>query len=385
MPRIVVLDHTAELGGAELALVRLLEQLDRPPFEVTVILFSDGPLVGRLRGDGHRVEVLPLNSAVASVDRAAAAGPAGIRSAMATVPFVIRLARRLRAAEADVVHTTSLKADLLGLAAARLAGRPVVWHIHDRIAPDYLPGTMVRLVRLLARTLVSAVIANSHATAGTLPGARGLVVAHPGLTSHQIAEATPTSAPPTPIVGLVGRISPTKGQLEFVRAAAIVRRRVPTARFRIVGGSSFGHEAYQDEVRREIHRLGLNGAVELVGFVEDPVAEFDALRVAVHAATVPEPFGQVVAEAMARGIPVVATRGGGVDEIMTPAGETRPLGWTVPPRDPEALAEAIVEVLTNPDEARRRADAAWASVRERLTVEQTGAIVAGVWTRVSHE
>ena len=69
----------------------------------------------------------------------------------------------------------------------------------------------------------------------------------------------------------------------------------------------------------------------------DPVAELDAMTVAVHASPVPEPYGQVVAEAMARGVPVVATDAGGVPEIVT--GGPAPVGWLVPPGDVDALAE----------------------------------------------
>ncbi|WP_332699644.1 hypothetical protein, partial [Halalkalibacter lacteus] len=91
-----------------------------------------------------------------------------------------------------------------------------------------LPGSMVRLVRLLARVAPRVVIANSEATAATLPGARGLTVAHPGLAPDQIARHPRSAAPAPPVVGMVGRISPTKGQLEFVRAAAQVLTAVPS-------------------------------------------------------------------------------------------------------------------------------------------------------------
>ncbi len=382
MPRIAIVDHTAELGGAELALLRMLEHLDGPPFDVVAILFADGPLVMRLRAAGHAVEVLPIAPSVGELRRERAAGAAGLLGAMRLIPFVVRLARRLRALDVDVIHSTSLKADLVALPAALLARRPLVWHVHDRIADDYLPRPLVWLLRTLARTSVTAVVANSEATARTLPGARGLVVAPPGLAAHQISDEAVPPAPQPPVVGLVGRISPTKGQLGFVRAAALVHRALPAVRFRIVGEASFGHEAYRDEVLDTVQQLGLTGVVELPGFVTDPVRELDGLSVAVHAATVPEPFGQVVVEAMARAVPVVATAGGGVDEIMDD-GSGALLGWSVPPRDPEALARAIIEAVTDVGEAGRRATAAWASVQERFPSTRTAGVVGEVWRSVS--
>ncbi|EWT02788.1 glycosyl transferase family 1 [Intrasporangium oryzae NRRL B-24470] len=380
--RVAVLDHTAELGGAELALIRLLDHVDRRRFEVVVVLFSDGPLAGRLRDAGHAVEVLPLGRDVTGVDRHTAGGLQGIVSAARSLPFVARLARRLRALDVDLVHTTSLKADLLGVPAAGLARRPLVWHVHDRIAPDYLPAPLVGLVRRAARRLPRHVIANSAATAATLPGVRRLSVAHPGLTPEQVAPA-PRQAQPEgpPVVGIVGRISPTKDQLTFVRAAAAVAASVPAARFRVVGEPSFGAEAYAAEVADEVRRLGLDDRLTFTGFVSEVADELDALAVCVHAAAVPEPFGQVVTEAMARGVPVVATRGGGVTEILDDGGP--PLGWLVPPGDPAALAEAVTQALSNPEEARARAAAAWHSATERFDIERTAGTVMAVWEEVA--
>ena len=377
--RVVVLDHTAELGGAELALVRLLDEVARSApgrYAVTVVLFSDGPLVGLLRGRGHDVEVLPLSPEVGTVDRHAAGGAAGVRSAARSLPFVRRLASRLRALRADVVHTTSLKADLLGAPAAVLARTPLVWHVHDRVAADYLPRPVVGLLRATARAVPSRVVANSAATAATLPRARGLVVAHPGLAPDQIGEAPRPDGPP--VVGVLGRLSPTKGQLEVVRAAALVLRERSDVTFRLVGAPAFGQEEYADRVRAEAARLGIADRVELTGFVDDPRGALDALTVCVHAATVPEPFGQVVAEALGRGVPVVATSGGGVDEIMSP-GDDGPLGWTVPARDVPALARAIIDAVTHPEEARARAERGRAAVRDRFPVSRTATTVTRVW------
>lgn len=380
--RVAVLDHTAELGGAELALVRLLDHVDRSRFEVVVVLFSDGPLAGRLRASGHPVEVLPLDRDVTAVDRQAAGGLQGIVSAARALPFVARLARRLRTLDVDLVHTTSLKADLLGVPAAALARRPLVWHVHDRIAPDYLPAPLVGLVRAAARRLPRRVIANSAATAATLPGVPRLTVAHPGLTADQVTPA-PRRAQPEgpPVVGIVGRISPTKDQLTFVRAAATVAASLPGARFRVVGEPSFGAEAYAAEVAAEVRRLGLEDRFTFTGFVADVAGELDAMAVCVHAAAVPEPFGQVVTEAMARGVPVVATRGGGVTEILEDGGV--PLGWLVPPGDPVALATAVTHALSDPEEARVRAAAAWRSATERFDIERTAGTVMAVWEEVA--
>lgn len=384
--RVVVLDHTAQLGGAELALLRTCAALDPARVEVTVVLFGDGPLAGRLRDAGVAVRVLPLDPRIAATDRAAAgrsvAGAA--RSAAGTLPFVARLARLLRSLRPDVVHTTSLKADLIGLPAAALARRPLVWHVHDRVAEDYLPAPVARGLRLLARRGPRHVVVNSRATAQTLlPLPRGWTLAYPGLAPEQVA-ADPAArpVPAEPVVGLVGRVSPTKGQREFVEVCALLADRFPTARFQVIGAALFAEAAYEGELRALVAERGLTGRVELTGFVADPVAAIDGLSVLVHASPVPEPFGQVVVEGMARGVPVVATSGGGVDEIATAAdGTARCL--LVPPRDVPALAEAVARVLDRPAEAHARATRAWKDVQQDYAIATTADTLTDLWHRTS--
>lgn len=391
--RVVVVDHTAELGGAELALVRLCAALrDRPGgprVRVRVLLGADGPLRPLLEREGVGVDVVPLAASLGGVRRADALRPGAdpLRRLGAAVAFTVRLAWRLRALRPDVVHATSLKADLLTLLPAALARRPLVWHVHDRIAPDYLPAAAVRLVRAASR-LPAAVVANSRATAATLPGP--CTVAYPGLAPAQLRARRAGAPGPgaAPVVGVVGRLSPTKGQRELLRALPAVLRAHPRARLRVVGEASFGAGAYERALRDEARRLGVAHAVDWVGFVPDPAAELDAFAVCVHASPVPEPFGQVVVEAMARGVPVVATRAGGVPEILDPEGPAGgdgagPLGRLVAPGDVGALARAVLEVLDRPAEAAARAARAADAARARFPVARTAEAVSEVWWRVA--
>lgn len=371
--RVVVIDHTAELGGAELALMRLLDAIgDRA--DVTTLLLSHGPLVDLLRARGHAVRVVPMG-AEASIRRDDL-----VRMALSPLrlpPVVRRTARVVRELNVDVIHTTSLKADVLGLAIAALARRPLVWHVHDRIATDYLPHPAVRFLRAAARW-PAAVIANSEATAATLPGRRDIVVAPPGLAPDQIRSEPRPRPAGDPVIGLVGRISPTKDQLTFVRAVSLVQQAHPTATFEIVGGAAFGAEDYEEEVRDEVARLGLERVVTLPGFTSDVTALLDRLTVCVHTAGVPEPFGQAVIEAMGRGVPVVATAGGGVDEIFACQAYDH-LGWVVPAASPKALAGAIVEAIGHPLESEQRGRRGWESVKTRYPVSRTADTVVSVW------
>ncbi len=377
--RVLVLDHTAKHSGAELALVRLCEALDAT-VDVRCVLFEDGPLVAALQERGVPTTVLPLDPAVAGASRDAVARPAGglVRSVVRTLRFERDLARLVRRSAPDVVHTTSLKADLLALVPAALARRPLVWYVHDRIADDYLPRPLVTFVRLAAR-LPRAVIANSRATAATLP--RTAVVAYPGLAPGQVLATRRVAPSAPPVVGMVGRIGPTKGQRELVRAAPAILRSHPGTTFVVVGAATFGEDAYAAEVRAEAARLGVAPRFTWFGAVPDPTPQLDRMAVVVHASPVPEPFGQVVAEAMARGVPVVATDAGGVPEIVGRGPGA--LGTLVPPGDVAALAAAVVGVLDDPAAAEERAERARVAVADRFAVARTAAVVTGVWRRAA--
>lgn len=393
--RVLILDHTGDLGGAELALVRVCAALG-PEVQVRVLLFADGPLRGRLEAEGVTVEVVELDPGTARLDRhrAARVSPAHLVRALRIVPFVVRLARRVRRLRPDVVHTTSLKADLLGIVPAWSAGRPLVWHVHDRISVDYLPAPLVRLVHLAAR-LPSSVVTNSRATAQTLPV--NSTVVYPGFAPEQAlppGERRDVTEPGRPVVAMIGRISPTKGQLELIRAAPAILDRYPDARLRIVGAAMFGAQDYAAQVRAEADRLAVSDRVTWVDFTEDTAAELDRVSVFVHASPVPEPFGQVIVEAMIRGVPVVATRGGGVTEILedhtgqthgTSGAQRATRGLLVTPGDSVALATAVLSVLDDAARAAERAEAAHRWAVARFPVGATAQALTDVWLRAARD
>ncbi len=323
--------------------------------------------------------MLELNAAINKATRIAA-GKASAFSpgrVLQIAAFIWRLRGAIRHHRPDIVHTNSLKADLLGGLAARLAGIPVVWHIHDRIASDYLPGRMVWLLRRLSRHVPKAVIANSQCTLETLylPTSKPKIIAYPGIPDPMAGRLPfpeqPSARQPRTVSGatviLVGRISPWKGQDVFIRAAAIVNRTRPDVHFNIVGSVLFGEEAYETEIRQLVQKLGLEKVISFLGFrkdVPDLISKADLL---VHASTSPEPFGQVVVQAMAAGKPVVATRGGGVVEIVAEY-ET---GLLVPMGDADAMAAAILMILANPAQAAAMGTAGRQRYLKHFTIQTT--------------
>lgn len=388
LPRMLVLDHTAQEGGAELALVRLSRQLNAIGGDVSVLLFADGPLRARLKETGVRTAVLPLDTNVATASRHEILVLRRLLRTVATaVRFVPRLVRTIRGSRADIVVANTLKSAVFATLAAPLSGRPWVWHIHDRIAPDYLPHLVVFGLRFLAAVAPRAIIVNSQATLFTLPklARRRATIAYPGLPAEAFMQALPFVPP---AVGIVGRLSPTKGQREFIRAAVTVSADFPDLRFRVVGGALFGEGAYESEVRALAARTGIADRIEFTGWVANAAVHVRDLTLLVHASPVPEPFGQVVVEAMAAGVPVIATAAGGVSEILDESSVGRELpseGWRetptgvlVRPGDADALAAAIGAALVDHDGRARRAIAARKDAEARFTIEHTAEVVAGV-------
>ncbi len=344
--RVVFVDHVARLSGGEIALLRLLPAL-AADVDVHVVLGEEGPLVARLRERGIDTEVMPLAASVRDVRKESVRPDRLDPLALARLPpYVLRLSRRFRALDADLVHTNSLKAALYAGAAARLARVPVVWHVRDRIAADYLPSSAVKLVHAAARILPAAVVANSQATLDTLPAhRRGRVLYNPVVPDaveevpHRALRAAGTFT-----IGVVGRLAPWKGQHVFLDAFAQAFR-ATDVRGRIIGSALFGEDDYARSLREQAERLGISNKVEFRGFRDDIWEELGKLDVLVHCSVTAEPFGQVVLEGMAAGLPVVASSAGGPAELITDGVD----GILTEPGDAGELAATLRRLHDDPE------------------------------------
>ncbi|HET9360748.1 MAG TPA: glycosyltransferase family 4 protein, partial [Vicinamibacterales bacterium] len=357
---IVFLSPAGQLGGAEAALYEMLAGLreTHPSWSLRLVAASEGPLVSRVAALGIPVDVLPFPPALARLGdwnlgegvrpkvvllaRCAAA-------ALPTLVYLQRLRGALRAPLPAVVHTNGLKMHLLG-AWARPRGAAVVWHFHD------YAGRRALMAGLLRRTChrCAAIVANSRSVAEDARSVCGTrVKVHPVWNAVDLTRFSPSGPrldldalaglPPAGEgvlrVGLVATFARWKGHETFLRALALLPRSLHVRGY-IVGGPIYetaGSQVTTADLRRQAEMLGVADRVGFTGFVQDSSAAIRALDLVVHASTDPEPFGLVIAEAMACGKAVIVSQAGGAIEFTEPG--TNAL--THPPGDAPALAARI--------------------------------------------
>lgn len=369
---VLFVDHARELGGAEHSLLLLLQHLDRRRFHPHLACGGD-PLARRAAELGAPVHAIALPR----LRRSPLWARDWLRGART-------LAAHARAVGAQLFVANTVRAAFYTALAARLAGIPFVWHMRDFWLSEEQPRFVWadRLGKAILGAAACRIIANSHSTAAHLPPSCKVVVVHNGI---DMTRYTPQmdgqpfrqqhSIPATaPLIGVVGRLRPWKGQARFLRMAAAIARAQPDARFAIVGGTILDADrSYAQELRRMATELGVAERVVFTGQLDDVRPALAAMDVFVHPGD-PEPFGLATIEAMAMGKPVVAFSHGALPEIV----EEGVSGLLVPPGDEEALARAVLALLS--DEGRRAAmgQAGRAHVERAFTAERMAAEVATV-------
>ncbi len=387
---ILYVDHTAKMGGGEIALLNLVTALDTRRYRPLVALAEDGPLAEKLRAAGVETTVLPLDPALRETrkDSLGVGSLLKLGQVRRLLAYSLALSRWARAHRVDLIHTNSLKSDIYGGVAGRLARIPVLWHVRDNINRQYLPGAVAFGFRLLSRLLPQVVVTNSQSTLHQLwpkkPKTGEVVysgvameVVHDGyvenLMPEPLEEETRWDHPP--VVALIGRIAEWKGQHIFLQAAAAVHSRFPEAGFWIIGAPLFGEQEYEKSLHMLTEQLGLTEAVKFLGFREDVPQLMPQIDIVVHASILGEPFGQVVIEGMAAGKPLVATDGGALPEIVVP-GVT---GFLVPMGDAAKMAAAIERLLADPAHARVMGRAGKKRVARLFTISHTARKVEAIY------
>ena len=383
---------SSALGGSERVLLDFVARAPRHGIAPHVILPKPGPLEEAVREAGATVAVAAAPERFLSVSQRA-----GFSLAHA-VDFAtgLRAWSRAIAAELDrmatgplgppaVLYSNGFKAHL---ACAPLRRFPRVWHLHE-----FPPEGLGAAWKVAAGTLPTAVIANSRSVAAAWAGLAG---PRPEVVVNGVDLALFAPAPRTfwiheqldlphdvRLIGMPAVFARWKGHLLVVQAFERAAARVDAAHLVLVGGPIYdtvAERGYAEELVRRVRCSSMNGApcatpltgrIHFLKFQEEPWRLYPEFDVAVHFSTRPEPFGRVVVEAMACGVPVIAAREGGPVEIV----EDGVSGWLIPPGDVVTLANTMVEALSADRSAlgaaaRSRAEALFSADRFALEVAE---------------
>ncbi len=258
----------------------------------------------------------------------------------------------IRKTQFDVVHTHTSKAGLLGRAAAHWAGTPAIVHTpHGHVFHSYFNPRKEAVIKFLERmaagwcdkmVALSQGCLDDHVHYGICPASQMCIIpSGVDLTPYrqcQLADPGVLSLP-GPRLGMIARLVDIKGVLDLIDAMPEVVRKVPEATLILAGDGPL-----RAQVESRIEALHLQRRVKLLGEVIDVAPIYRALDLLVLPSH-NEGMGRVLVEGMSAGLAVVATRVGGVPDVVVPGYN----GLLVPPKAPAELAEAIVKLLEQPE------------------------------------
>jgi glycosyltransferase involved in cell wall biosynthesis len=382
--RVLYVNHTAKVSGGERSLLGLLEALGdevdalvaSPEGQLSRAVEQLGVATAKVSGTAGSLRLHPLHT------------PRTLAELLAASVQVRRLAR---ARGAEVIHANSIRAGLV-LGLGRLAPRARVVHVRDCLPPGALSTATMRTIAATATT----VVANSRYTAASVRAAApraNIEVVHNAVDlarwdASRIDRAAARArlgraGERALLLGVVAQLSPWKGQDVAVETLGLLCDQGIDAHLLLIGSAKFlarstrfDNRAYVAGLHARIAELGLGDRVSLLGERDDVpelMSSLDILLLPSHE----EPFGRAVIEAMALGVPVLATDVGGPPEIIEDGRE----GFLLPPLDPRAWAQAVGRILERPDGGSAMGAAGRRRVEEAFTVEQHAAAMLEVYRR----
>ena len=348
--KVLFYNHTGQVGGAERLLLTLLERLDRSEFAPVLICPSQGPLRRLADEAGLRTE---------TIDGLKARFTWRVDHLAGYLNSIRQLVRQLRQkvvdVQPDLIHANSVRAGLVATLATIGLKPVVVWHIHD-LLPRHPLTAVIRAIALGSRRTRIIAVAQASADRMTanigslrrrttvIPNAVDLhAKTAPGADTAQRIRRELHIDEHASVIGMIGRLTPAKGQLEVIKLFPKILSRLPNARLIIVGAPAFNNEhEYQQLLKQTIAEMDLSDRILMLGArddVDDILQAIDLL--VVNSAS--EACSLVILEAMASGTPVLATSTGGTPEII----EHQTNGWLVTFGKDDELLEGVSTMLSD--------------------------------------
>jgi glycosyltransferase involved in cell wall biosynthesis len=359
------------VSGAEKVLINILRGLDRALYEPYVLCPAQGELAAAIHAEG--VEWFPLPTMNARFSRR----PDHVLQSMASLfKTVAAMRKQIGVLNPDLIHANSVRAGIAASLAAMGTGKTVIWHVHDTL-PKHSVSAAIRAFAFLNRSI--RIIAVSQSTAnsfsGTLPFNDRVRTIHNGTDLRRFPQKQPGMSAFRKSIGIsdqqflvcaVGQICRRKGLLELVNAFKEIHTQAPDMHLAIVGKVVFRHEdTYLDALRAAAAEPEIADRLHFTGELGDVSPALQAADLLVLNSS-DEPFGLVLIEAMASGTPVLATRVGGVPEIVT----DQQNGWLVESGDTRALPSKLLELSRNRSALAQVAERALTTTCPKFSLER---------------
>ncbi len=309
------------VGGVETGTVDFAKYLAEHG-HTSVVVSNGGAMVEELEKGGSRHFAMPVHK----------------KNIFVMFQCVRKLIALIEAEQIDIVHARSRVPAWIAFFACRRSRATLVTTCHGYYSMHLFSRAMGWGKRVIA---ISEVIGRHMVQDFKVPPEFVRIIPRSvDLSKFRIARAAKTAGAPK-VITMIGRITPLKGHPYFLKAMAQVVRKMPNVRIQIIGDAPVKKKAYKEELLLLTKRLGLSSHVEFLGNrrdVPELLAHSDCL---VLSTITQEAFGRVILEAQAAGVPVVATKVGGVVEII----EDNKTGLLVLPKDPDAMARAVLRLL----------------------------------------
>jgi len=358
------------LYGGQLDMLRFFTAYDPARLSPIVLTPAEGAFTEQVRALGLPLTVMPLPPELAQTGGALLQGSGWdrIRQLALLTPWSVRLARWLRQVQADILYANNRRAVLTLGAGARLARKPIFWHIKQDIARGRMDTLAMRLMSHAAgcsRDVQHAFQQRHPAYAhriGYVPNGIPLAAfSQPGPDMRPALGIPPAA----PVIGLVGSITPRKGVDLFVQAALRLADSFPESHFILAGDAPAAYGGFKQEALDAAGPLIAQKRFHAPGWLADTPTFYRTLDILALPSRI-EGFGLVIIEAAAAGVPAVRTATGGYAETTLPD-ET---GFIIPSDDAEALTRRLAQLLAAPDLRQRMGAAAKAYALENFGLQR---------------
>ena len=365
--RILFVDHTAVMGGAELSLLDLATAYADTS---KVLLFQDGILRERLEQVGVEVKVAPVSKTMLNLRTSGGLG------SLVTIPELWQIAGYLaqEAQDYDLILANSQKA-FITAAISSLRGSPaVLWYLHDILTAKHFSQVNRLVAIFLANRFAAKVLVNSQATGQAFVAAGGKAklthVVYNGFEPQKFELVNFEDVQKirdqlrigdAPLVGLFSRLSYWKGQHVLLEAI----KHLSKVQVILVGTALFGEQEYVCELKALAEIPELAGRVHWLGFRDDIPTLMKACDIIVHTSTEPEPFGRVIVEGQLAQKPVIASAAGGALELI----ENGVNGYLFPPGDAIALRQLMQKLIEDPSLAKTLGQQGYVDAQQNFSLK----------------